>query len=62
MLIKKLILPASLAAAAIAAWAGTDNVAEEAAWVIGDQPIWKSEIEEAYQQILYERTPLTGDP
>ena len=29
--------------------AGTDNVAEEVAWVVGDQPIWKSEIEEAYQ-------------
>lgn len=62
MTIKKLILPLGLAAAAAAAWGGTDNVAEEAAWVIGDQPIWKSEIEEAYQQMLYERTPINGDP
>lgn len=62
MTLRKLLLPASLCAAAVAAWGGTDNVAEEAAWVIGDQPIWKSEIEEAYQQMLYERVPVTGDP
>lgn len=42
--------------------AGTDNVAEEVAWVVGDQPIWKSEIEEAYQNMLYERVPIAGDP
>ncbi|MDE7142735.1 MAG: peptidylprolyl isomerase, partial [Muribaculaceae bacterium] len=29
---------------------------------VGDQPIYKSEIEEAYQQALYEKTPLKGDP
>lgn len=42
--------------------AGTDNVVEEVAWVVGDQPIWKSEIEEAYQNMLYERVPIDGDP
>ncbi|MDE6037121.1 MAG: peptidylprolyl isomerase [Duncaniella sp.] len=42
--------------------AAIDNSAEEVAWVIGDQPIWKSEIEEAYQQMLYEKTPINGDP
>ena len=62
MTVKKILLPAAVCAVAAMAWAGTDNVAEEAAWVIGDQPIWKSEIEEAYQQMLYERVPLTGDP
>ena len=62
MTVKKSLLPAAVCAVAAMAWAGTDNVAEEAAWVIGDQPIWKSEIEEAYQQMLYERVPLTGDP
>ena len=30
--------------------------------MVGDQPIYKSEIEEAYQQILYEKTPIKGDP
>lgn len=44
------------------AWAAVDNVAEEVAWVVGDQPIWKTEIEEMYQQMLYERTPIEGDP
>ena len=42
--------------------AGTDNVVEEVAWVVGDQPIWKSEIEEAYQTMRYEGTPIPGDP
>lgn len=42
--------------------AGTDNVAEEVAWVVGDQPIWKSEIEEAYQTMLYEKCPLQATP
>ncbi|MCI8998259.1 MAG: peptidylprolyl isomerase [Muribaculaceae bacterium] len=42
--------------------AGTDNVAEEVAWVVGDQPIWKSEIEETYQNMLYDKIPLNGDP
>ena len=32
------------------------------AWVVGDQPIWKSDIEEAYQQMLAERMPVNGDP
>lgn len=30
--------------------------------MVGDQPIYKSEIEEAYQQALYDKTPLAGDP
>lgn len=47
---------------ATAAFAGVDNVAEEVAWVVGDSPIWKSDIEEMYQQMLYEKTPINGDP
>lgn len=39
-----------------------NNIAEEVAWMIGDQPIYKSEIEEAYRQMLYERVPINGDP
>ncbi len=39
-----------------------NNIAEEVAWVVGDQPIWKSEIEEAYRNALYERVTLKGDP
>ncbi|MCM1348653.1 MAG: peptidylprolyl isomerase [Firmicutes bacterium] len=39
-----------------------NNVAEEVAWVVGDQPIWKSEIEEQYNNMQYEKVPITGDP
>jgi peptidyl-prolyl cis-trans isomerase SurA len=39
-----------------------NNVAEEVAWVIGDEPIFKSDIEEQYQQALYERVPINGNP
>lgn len=59
---KKTITGMFVVTAAAVALAATDNVAEEVAWVIGDQPIWKSDIEEAYQQMLYERVPLSGDP
>ena len=30
--------------------------------MVGDQPIYKSQIEEVYQQMRYERTPIVGDP
>ena len=39
-----------------------NNVAEEVAWVIGDEPIYKSDIEEQYQQALYERVAIDGNP
>lgn len=42
--------------------ADPNNIADEVAWMVGDQPIYKSDIEEAYQQMLYERTPVNGDP
>ncbi len=47
---------------AIAAIAANNNIVEEVAWMVGDQPIYKSEIEEAYQKMLYEKTPIKGDP
>ena len=50
-----------LAMTAIAAMA-QNNVAEEVAWVIGNEPIFKSEIEEHYQQALIERVPIDGNP
>lgn len=39
-----------------------NNIAEEVAWVIGDQPIWKSAIEEQYNNMQYEKVSLNGDP
>lgn len=38
------------------------NVAEEVVWIIGDEPIWRSEVEETYQQMLQEKFPIKGDP
>lgn len=39
-----------------------DNVAEEVAWVVGDEPIYKSEIEDQYLGMQQERVPINGDP
>lgn len=54
------------AAAAYIAMAATasaqNNVAEEVAWVVGDTPIWKSEIEEQYNNMQYEKVAINGDP
>lgn len=58
-----LICVAAVAVASIAAPGEKgSNVIEEVAWMVGDQPIYKSEVEEAYQQMLYEKTPVNGDP
>ena len=54
-----------LAAAAILAFVDVcaqNNVAEEVAWVVGDEPIFKSDIEEQYLQAQYERTAIDGNP
>lgn len=54
---------AAIALVSVAAPGTTgNNIIEEVAWMVGDQPIYKSEIEEAYQQMLYEKTPVNGDP
>lgn len=58
---KRIILSLSLLVVAIFSF-GQNNIAEEVAWVVGDQPIWKSEIEEQYNNMLYERQTIEGDP
>ncbi len=50
------------AVVALVAIAKDNNVAEEVAWVVGNQPIYKSEIEDAYRQMLSERQTIKGDP
>ncbi|MDE6161406.1 MAG: peptidylprolyl isomerase [Muribaculaceae bacterium] len=42
--------------------AAQNNIAEEVAWVIGDDPIYKSEIERTYQEMQQDRMPIEGDP
>ncbi len=39
-----------------------NNVIEEVAWIIGDEPIYKSEIEQTYQDMQNDRQTITGDP
>lgn len=58
----KRILTFILAAVAYAGVSAQNNIAEEVAWTVGDQPIYKSEIEETYQQMLYDRMTIKGDP
>ena len=42
--------------------AAQNNIVEEVAWWIGDQPIYKSEIEETYQTMQSQRSDIEGDP
>jgi len=39
-----------------------DNVIDEVVWVVGDEAIWKSEIEDARMNALYEGRKFTADP
>ena len=39
-----------------------NNIAEEVVWWIGDEPIYKSEVEEMYQTMLYEHNEIDGNP
>ena len=60
---KRHILAAAAAVLAASVFAASDgNVIEEVAWMIGDQPIYKSEIEEAYQEMQSDRFGIPGDP
>ena len=61
MKINKYILVALFATIALGSTA-QNNIAEEVAWVVGDQPIWKSEIEEQYNNMQYDKVPIDGDP
>ena len=63
MKLRNIILPA-LGVAALCAIAAPikKNVVDEVAWVVGDEPIYRSEIEEQYMQARQEGTPIPGDP
>lgn len=39
-----------------------NNIVEEVVWWIGDEPIYKSEVEEMYQTMLYEHNEIDGNP
>ncbi|MDE6460392.1 MAG: peptidylprolyl isomerase, partial [Paramuribaculum sp.] len=57
-----MITAAFFAITALSAAAQSNNIVEEVAWVVGDQPIWKSEIEAQYINLLRDKTPIQGDP
>lgn len=63
MKFRNLILPA-LSVAAIAAVGAPikKNVIDEVAWVVGDEPIFRSDIEEQYLQARQEGVSIEGDP
>lgn len=63
MKIRKLSVAAgALAAFTIIAAPIKKNVIDEVAWVVGDEPIFRSEIEEQYMQARQEGTSIPGDP
>lgn len=60
---KKTILSAIALAVGAALYAASgDSVIEEVAWMIGDEPIYKSEIEQAYMDMQNDRQAIEGDP
>lgn len=59
---QKIFTVAALIGAAYYSVAQNNNIAEEVVWVVGDEPIYKSQVEEQYSQMQYERVPIEGDP
>lgn len=54
---------ASIALCTAGVWAAAqNNIIEEVAWIIGDEPIYKSEIEQTYQDMQQDRMTISGDP
>ena len=39
-----------------------NNIVEEIVWVVGDEAIYKSEVEEARREMLLNNTRIDGDP
>lgn len=63
MKIRKLIIPMSAFVAVCALAAPMKrNVVDEVAWIVGDEPIYRSEIEEMYTQMRSEGQNIAGDP
>ncbi|MCM1291153.1 MAG: peptidylprolyl isomerase [Prevotella sp.] len=63
MRLTKKTLGTILLLTAVTAIAHTNkNVIDEVAWVVGDEPIFRSEIEDQYEQMRQSGTPITGNP
>lgn len=62
---RRIFIPAMALAALSALYAvaePTRNVVDEVAWVVGDEAIFRSDVEEMYQQLRSEGEVLPGDP
>ncbi len=60
--IRNIIIGSALAATLVAVGAPKRNAIDEVVWIVGDQPIFRSDVEDLYQQMRSEGTPLSGDP
>lgn len=58
---KKSIILVACFCAMCAVWAG-DNVIDEVIWIVGDEAILRSEVEEERLRAQYEGTSIPGDP
>lgn len=62
-IIKRLTTPLALILAALPLMSQSDkNVVDEVAWIVGDEAIFRSDIEEQYQQMRTEGITFSGDP
>lgn len=62
---KKIVLMASVLLSAIwvsQAQVTQNNIIEEVVWVVGDEPIYRSEVEAQIQQMQYDGIEIDGDP
>lgn len=60
---KRVIIATTLFIATLAmAHVNRDNIIEEVVWVVGDEPIYRSEVETQIQQMQYEGQKIEGDP
>lgn len=46
----------------LAVWAQDENIIDEVVWIVGDEAILRSEVEEERLRAQYEGTPIAGDP
>lgn len=58
----KYLLVSAAVAAVAAITVAQNNIAEEVAWTIGDDPIYKSEIEQTYRDMQQDHEAINGDP
>lgn len=48
--------------ASVVSLSAQNNVIDEVVWVVGDEPIYKSEVETQIKQMQYEGQKINGDP